>query len=192
MIEEKITYFYKPGEENTDKVLELAKIRADERKIRNIIVASTRGRTALKALDVFDPSIYNLIIVTHSVGFKEPGYSEFSEDVRELLIEKGAKVLTSIHALSGVERAIRKTLSTWGPVELMSQALRLFGEGAKVAIEITVMAADAGLIPIDEDVIAIGGTSKGADSAFVIKPANSSNFFELFVKEIICKPLYHF
>lgn len=192
MINDEIVYFYKPGEENTDKVLELAKIRAVKRGIKNIIVASTRGKTALKAIEVFDPSTYNLIIVTHSVGFKEPGYSEFSEEVKELLVEKGAKILTSIHALSGVERAIRKILNTWGPVELMAQALRLFGEGAKVAIEITVMAADAGLIPIDEDVIAIGGTGKGADSAFVIKPANSNNFFDLFVKEIICKPLYHF
>ncbi len=187
-----ITYFTKPGEENTDIVLELAHERAISRGIKDIIVASTRGKTALRALDVFNPSKFNLIIVTHSVGFKEPGFQEFSDEIRDLLIERGAKVLTSIHALSGVERAIRKMLNTWGPVELMAQALRVFGEGAKVAIEITVMAADAGLISIDRDVIAIGGTGKGADSAFVIKPANSSNFFDLFVKEIICKPLYHF
>lgn len=50
------------------------------------------------------------------------------------------------------------------------------------------MAADAGLIPGDRDVIAIAGTSIGADTALVIRPANASRFFDLKVKEIIAKP----
>lgn len=192
MIKKEIMYFHEPGEENTEMVMRLAKKRADELKIRNIIIASTRGNTALKAVEFFDPKEYNLIIVTHATGFREIGIQEFSEEIRQKLLDMGVKVLTCIHALSGVERALRKMLNTWGPVELIAQALRLFGEGAKVAVEITVMAADAGLIPVNQDVIAIAGTGKGADSAFVIKPAHSRNFFDLFVKEIICKPLKHF
>ncbi|MDQ1352131.1 MAG: uncharacterized protein QG657_2437, partial [Acidobacteriota bacterium] len=39
-----------------------------------------------------------------------------------------------------------------------------------------------------EDVISIGGTGKGADTALVIQPANSFHFFDLKVKETICKP----
>jgi len=50
------------------------------------------------------------------------------------------------------------------------------------------MAADAGLIPIDEDVIAIAGTSRGADTALVIRPANSTNIFDLTIKELVAKP----
>ena len=192
MLERKIVYFIEPGPENTDITLKLAKERSEELGIRDIIVASTRGETALKAVTIFNPPEYNLIIVTHMAGFREPGTQEFSEDIRKQLLEKGAKILTCTHALSGVERALRKILGTWGPVELMAQALRLFGEGAKVAVEITLMAADAGLIPIDRDVIAIAGTGRGADSAYVIKPAHTSNFFNLFIKEIICKPLKHF
>jgi hypothetical protein len=57
-----------------------------------------------------------------------------------------------------------------------------------VAIELALMAADAGLVRTDEDVISIGGTGRGADSALLIQPANSFNFFDLKVKEIICKP----
>jgi hypothetical protein len=50
------------------------------------------------------------------------------------------------------------------------------------------MAADAGLIGTNEEVISIGGTANGADTALVIKPAHTQDFFELKVKEILCKP----
>ena len=62
------------------------------------------------------------------------------------------------------------------------------GEGTKVCVEIVVMAADAGLIPVDKDVIDIGGTGRGADTAMVIKPANASKFFNLKIRETIAKP----
>ena len=65
---------------------------------------------------------------------------------------------------------------------------RLIGKGYKVAIEITLMAADAGLISPDEEVIAIAGTGRGADTAIVVKPAHAHDAFSLRVKEIICKP----
>lgn len=191
MKESKIVYFKTPGEHNTMHVLKLAKERSDELGIKDIIVASTRGKTALEAVKIFDPRKYNLIIVTHMAGFRDPGTQEFDENIRKDVENKGAKVLTCTHALSGVERSLRRQLDLRGPVEIIAEALRLFGEGAKVAVEITIMAADAGLIPVDRDVIAIGGSGKGADSAYVIKPANSTNFFDLFVKEIICKPLEH-
>ena len=51
------------------------------------------------------------------------------------------------------------------------------------------MAADAGLVRTDEDIIVIGGTGQGADTAVVLRPVNSEDFFDLKVKEILCKPL---
>ena len=191
MIERKVVYFEHPGEENTLNTLKIAKERADELGIKEIIIASTTGYTAKEAVRVFDPNKYKLIIVTHMTGFIEPGFQEFPDELRKELEKKGVKVLTCTHALSGVERAIRKTFNTYGPVEIIANALRVFGEGTKVAIEIVLMAADAGLISMRNDVIAIAGTRKGADTALVISPAHTSNFFDLFVKEIICKPLKH-
>jgi hypothetical protein len=58
----------------------------------------------------------------------------------------------------------------------------------KVACEITIMAADAGLVRTDEEVISMSGTHAGADVAIVVQPANANRFFDLKVKEIICKP----
>ncbi len=37
-------------------------------------------------------------------------------------------------------------------------------------------------------VIAIAGSKGGADTAIVLKPVNLHRFFDLKVKEILCKP----
>jgi hypothetical protein len=55
-------------------------------------------------------------------------------------------------------------------------------------VEITLMATDAGLILVDQDVVAIAGTGKGADTALRIKPANSARLFDLRIKEVIATP----
>jgi hypothetical protein len=52
------------------------------------------------------------------------------------------------------------------------------------------MAADAGLVRTDEDIIAVAGTAVGADYAIVLKPVASDNFFDLKIREILCKPHY--
>ncbi|NLY83165.1 MAG: hypothetical protein GX084_00915, partial [Acholeplasmataceae bacterium] len=51
-----------------------------------------------------------------------------------------------------------------------------------------VMALDAGLIPYGREIIAVGGSGRGADTAVIIVPAHSNHFFDTRVKEIICKP----
>lgn len=181
-----IIYFKTPGRVNTEATLQSALKYAKEEGIKNILVATTKGDTGLRASELFQG--FNLVVVTHMTGFRGPGIQEVAGEVREKIKERGGKVLTTTHALAGVGRGIRIKTGTWTPVEIMAQTLRLFGEGTKVAIEITVMAADAGCIPMDEDVIAIGGTGRGADTALHIRPAHSNNFFDLKVKRIICKP----
>jgi len=49
------------------------------------------------------------------------------------------------------------------------------------------MAADSGAIPI-EDVIAVGGTGNGADTAILIRPAHMNNFFDAKIREFIIIP----
>jgi len=184
--ERKTAYFEVAGQQNTESVLRLAKEYAQAEGIKDIVVASTTGETGLIASKVFKG--FNLVVVTHHFGFSEPGTHELIEENRRKILKNGAKILTATHALSSVERAIRKKFGAVMPLELIAHTLRLFGEGTKVCVEITVMAADAGLIPADRNVIAMAGTSKGVDTALVIKPANSSSFFDLEVKEVIAKP----
>ncbi|MEM2970187.1 MAG: pyruvate kinase alpha/beta domain-containing protein [Candidatus Bathyarchaeia archaeon] len=95
-----ITYFDKPGSKNTDETLNLACKRASELGIRDIVVASTHGKTALKAAEVFDTKKNNVVAVTISEGFRNEGWTMTVEE-RKKLQDKGIKVLTCIHALGG-------------------------------------------------------------------------------------------
>ncbi len=184
-----VKYFEQAGKLNTENVLNIAKKHAKKFNIKNIIIASTTGYTGLKATEFFDSADYNLVVVSHSAGFKERGFQELGEEERHAIEERGANVLTCTHAFAGVERAFRFKLNMWQPVETFARTVRfVFGEGIKVVMEITMMAADAGLIALDEDVIAIAGTGRGADTACIIKPEYTSNFLDMRLKAILCKP----
>jgi uncharacterized protein len=180
-------YFKKAGKKNTADVMKIAAERAEELGIRKILTATCSGKSALEALKHFDRSV-KIIAVTHVTGFVRPDFQELSEPSRRKLEKLGITVLTCQHAFGGVGRGIRRKLNTYQLDEIMAYTLRTFGQGTKVAIELSLMAADAGLVRTDEDVISIGGTEEGADTALVIKPANSSNVFDLKIREIICKP----
>ncbi len=180
-------YFLNPGENNTEKVLEMVSRRAGESPIRSIVVATCSGKTASDTAERLGPG-FKVVAVTHMTGFAGPDLQELDPQARKTLEAKGIAVFTGQHAFGGVGRAVRNKLSTYQLDEIMAYTLRIFGQGTKVAIEIALMAADAGLVRTDEDVISIGGSGSGADTALVLQPANSSRFFDLKVKEIICKP----
>ncbi len=182
-----VLYFNEPGPRDTGQVLECVRRRAQELNIKWVLVASVSGDTALRARQILAPEI-NIIAVSHVTGFVKPNHQEMSPDVRQQLIAKGISVLTAPHAFGGVGRGIRKQLGAYQVDEIVAYTLRIFGQGTKVAIELALMAADAGLVRTDEDVISVGGTGRGADTALVLQPANSADFLKLKVKEVICKP----
>lgn len=177
-------YWKSVGAVHTEKTVELALRKAEEYGIKSIVVASVSGKTA----ELFAGKAENIVCVTHVNGFKELGVNELTSQQREILIGKNVKVLTTSHALSGAERGISKKFSGVYPVEIMANTLRMFGQGVKVTVEVAVMALDAGLIPYGEDIIAIGGTGKGVDTAVVIRPDYSANILNTYISEIICKP----
>ena len=180
-------YFLGPGPANTRAVLEAAAKRATQGQIGLALVATCSGNTALLAREIF-PHEVRIIAVTHVTGFAVPNTQELTEENRQALTEKGIPIFTGQHAFGGVGRAVRNKLNTYQVDEILAYTLRTFGQGTKVAIEITLMAADAGLVRTDQDVIAIGGTAEGCDTALVVQPANSYRFFDLKVREVICKP----
>jgi hypothetical protein len=186
MIERRVIYFDEVGKENTETLLKTVKAYAESTGVRDIVVASTTGETGAAAAKALKG--YNVVVVTHFTGFSEPGQQQLKEEYRQAISENGAKLFTGTHALSSAERAVRKTFNTLQPLELMANTLRLVGEGTKVCVEITLMAADAGLIPVDRDIIAIAGTGHGADTALLIRPANAARFFDLKIREVIAKP----
>jgi len=180
-------YFQQSGPGNTEAALEAAQERVLSGGITTVIVPSCTGETALRALNLFTPPA-DLIVVTHAAGFVKPGFQELRGEIRQELESRGVRVLTCLHAFGGVGRGIRKQLGTYQVEELLASTLRTFGQGTKVAVEIALMAADAGLVRTDRDAVCLGGTVRGIDTALLIRPANTSRVFDLKIREIICKP----
>jgi hypothetical protein len=180
-------YFEKAGIENTDITLKVAFNHAASKGVRNIVLASTGGFTAEKVLHIPGREAFNIVVVTHNTGFKEEGIQSFPADLRMRLTENGVKVHTGTMVLRSLGTAIRDMAGGYSEQELVANTLRMFSQGVKVCVEITAMAADAGLIPFD-DVVAIAGTGKGADTACLIRANSSNRFFKIRVKEFIAKP----
>jgi len=178
--------FDRSGPENTEAVLRLVGERGRALGIGTCLLASTRGEAALKAVEAL--AGFRLVVVTHCTGFPGPNEQEMPAEVRGRLQQAGAVVHTATHVLGGVGRAVRVRFGTYQLDELIAHTLRLFGQGTKVAVEIALMAADAGLVACGEPVISIGGTAQGADTALVLLPANTHKLFDLKVREILCKP----
>lgn len=186
MMEVQGVYFAESGSACTEKTLEIVKKRAEQLGIKTIVVASTSGETGVKAVKTF--ANYRVVVVTHATGFPTPNVQELTQPNRVKIVKNGGMILTATHAFGGLGRAVRRRLNTYQVDEIVAHTLRVLGEGTKVACEIALMAADAGLIRTDEEVISIGGTGSGADTALVIKPAHTHDFFELKVREVLCKP----
>jgi hypothetical protein len=189
-MEKNVVYFEKPGgDENTDKTLALAKARAGELGIKTVVVATTEGKTGAKAVSVFKG--FKVVVVTHVQGFLGPNTQELTPENRKAIEAGKGIIVTAAHAFGGLQRALAATMPappSQAIGDIVAMSLRMFGQGMKVACEIAAMAADAGLVRVDEDVISIGGTGRGADTAIVIQPNYVHRFFNTRVKEVICKP----
>jgi hypothetical protein len=191
MFEKSTLYFEKCGQENTKETIKASKRRADELKIKNIVVATTRGSTALAATETFNDPKFNIVAVTlsHGTGL---GYGKafvMTDEERKRLSEKGVKIHTGLHALGhNVGSSFRKRYRGETIESVVQDTLYCFCVGMKVCVESVLMAADAGLIPVDDEVIAIGGTGWGADTSVVIKSACPEFFHDLEIREIIAKP----
>lgn len=203
-VKKTVLYFDEPGPQNTDAVIQAVKERLQELGIKHVVVASESGRTALKVAEALRELNVNVVCVTAYAAVRRkyeeelpPGHY-LSDEMREKLRGLGVKVLEeSFWPLSGstVDYAF---LGEQGPSMIVHQILsRLLGYGFKTAIEVALVAADVGAIPVDQEAIAIAGTGwagGGADCAIVVKPAGifGKEFLDvekgMEVREIIAMP----
>jgi uncharacterized protein len=179
--------FSRPGPRNTGKALAVLREGMERLGIRQVVAASTYGDTALEIANQLKDTEVTLVVVTHNFGFKEPGKLEMSMEIRAEIEAMGARVLTGTMPFRNIGTAIREK-NGGSEQDLIANTLRLFGQGVKVCVEIAMMAADAGLITAD-DVLAVAGTARGADTVAVIAPQSSNRLFDLKVREILAKPV---
>jgi hypothetical protein len=180
------TWLEAGGPASTDRTLQLARDRAAAIDARHIVVASYSGQTGARAAELFRGK--NLVVVGGVYGFREPNRAQMQSGHRSVIETAGGRVLFAGHAFGMIGRAVNKKFGAIQADELVANVLRLFSQGLKVACEISCMAVDAGLVPAGEETVAIAGTGQGADTAIVLRPANTHLFFDTRILEIICKP----
>lgn len=179
--------FPRSGKENTEATLTAAKQAARQHSIGQVVVASTTGVTGLHAVELFGDDPVRVVIVSHNAGFKDSRSQEFDRGIRKRIEERGGIVYTGTMVLRGLGTAIRGK-GGYTYEQIVADTLRIMGQGCKVCVEIAAMAADAGLVASD-DLIAVAGTGRGADTALLIKADSSNRFFDIKIREILAKPL---
>jgi len=184
--EKKIVYFDKWGVTNTHHTFRLAKERFNELGLRHVLIATSFGDTPVKALDYFKGE--EIVAVNSQYGFREPGKMSTKPEHLKRLQEAGVRMIYQTHVFAGIDRSINRKYGGITFTQFLGQVFKMLGEGFKVCAEIAVMAADSGGIRVDQEVISIGGTGRGADTAVVLIPAHSNDFFSMQFKEIICIP----
>lgn len=175
--------------------MSLDRKRCEELGINKIVIASETGRSALKALEILHGMCIKMIVVTHypattwgpkgdiPIGIMRKEYSK----IWGKLLEKDIKIIQGTRPFVPPSRTINWEYQT--PESIIDKTLEIFGSGTKIAVEVAVMATDAGKVDEGEEIISCGGTYKGLDTALVVKAVYSMNFFKSFeVKEIIAKP----
>jgi hypothetical protein len=162
-MERTVEYFGEPGRHNTDRTLTLARQRAEEAGIRTLVLASTRGYTAERALALCAGR--KLVVVGIQRERFDPGVSAELGEAGDLIFAAEIE---------------------YGYPAEMQRAFRRFGQGTKVAVEVVVCAVQVGLVDVGELVVAVGGSGGGADTAYVVRAA--WDFSDVWVSELICKP----
>ena len=181
--------FEKPGIDNTEKALEVALTAARDKGL-DVVLATTGGGTVPVALALADKLGYigKIVAVTHCFGSREKGKNILEPAKMQEFRDKGVTVVTAAHALSGAERGLSKKFSGVYPVELVANTLKMLGQGTKVCVEIAMMALDAGAIEYGRQIIAVGGTGRGADTVCRLTPEYTADLMGTKIHEILCKP----
>lgn len=184
-----ITYFEEQGNDYTDDLIKAVKDKLESSgDIKRILIASSTGESALKLYAALDDEDIEIINVTHHMGFKEDNVADISDEMIKKLEDVGIRTYIGAHAFSGAARGVTNKYGGFSPLDVVADTLRMFSHGVKVSAEISIMAADAGLVPVGEKIIAIGGRGHGVDTAVILTPVNAKNLFDLKFHEIIAMP----
>ncbi len=197
VIEREIFYYKFKGEVNTDHLIRVALRRAAETGASALIVASETGRSALKVAKALRESGVGLklVVVTHPpsetwgpwgkipIGLRHPRNVKALRCIESL----GAVVVQGTRPLAPPSRGLGWEQPL--PEAIIDKVLSIFGQGVKVAVEASLMAADSGAVNRGDIVVSMAGTFKGLDAAIVARTTYSYYFLRDYeLMEIIAKP----
>jgi hypothetical protein len=177
-IERNDGYFEGDDPKNTDEVVAYVKKRVELTSIRTVIVASHSGATALKFAKALEGKA-KIICVCGPPQRREWNAKWPVLDVgnREKLEQLGVDIIDkapyAFHN-SILEEWVETAAS---PEKLVRETLYSLGPGFKVAVEVALMAVACGLVSPYTEVIAVGGTERGADTAIVLRTTYPATMF---------------
>ena len=191
---QEIVYFEKPGKVNTDKVIEVVAKRMEEGDLDTVIVASTTGYTALRLSDALGDRA-RIVSVAETPLIREWGYEYpcLDPDNKAELERRGVVVADKIPYLFHSSVLDYSKWKAATPEIILRETLYAFGQGLKVAVEVVLIAVASGFVEPFGDVIGIGGTSRGADTAIVMNATYPNHALSkdpekrMCIKEILCK-----
>jgi len=178
--DKKIRYFAEPGPQNGEALIEAVKDRVKELGIKSVVVASDSGGTALKVAEALSGLAVKVVCVTAYAGVRlawpqNGKWPSITGEVRRKLEGLGVKIVEETPWLfKGVTfdaQFLKRAAPSWIIHEFLC---RTMGYGFKTALEVALIAGEAGAVPIDEEVVAIAGTGwlgGGADCAIVVRPS---------------------
>lgn len=182
-MERKINYFEEVKADHTEEAFGLVAERLKSSGIKKLVIASTTGATAVKAMEFFKDMGVQLIVVPHQFDFARKE-NPFPKELVQTLRSSGHEVHFGT-MLFHTDKIFGSNIPT-----VIANFLRIFSQGVKVCVEIVLMATDAGYLNRGEQVIAIAGTGLKADTALVMQAASTQHYQRLRVNEILCKPEY--
>ncbi len=172
-------------------IMTAAKELADKHGVKNVVVASDSGGSARDALKTFGADYH---IVAVAIPPELSRMAEFNKTVEDLTAQ-GVEYVVSYpilgHPISPLERKLHP--ADTDPLRVIQSTLRVFGEGAKVCVEVAMIAADQEAVSTVTDCVAIvrpPTESNSPHTAMVIHPAKSGDMFDhtLRVKDLVLVP----
>ena len=149
-IEKKVIYVT-PGVEGTNSLVKAVSMRALEEGVDSIVVASMKGKAALKIAE----EVKNTVKVVSVTEFS------YGENVKKAM--KKLKII----AVENADLPIQDRKE-------MREALEIFGSGVKAALEVASISAEKGLVK--DKTIAVAGGKGGLDTAILLRPAAPNDF----------------
>lgn len=196
VVKRQVYYFDAPGAGNTRLVIEAVSQRLEASGITKVIVASTSGETATKFARNLKGKA-DLICVSEAPYRRE--WSESWPCLKEKFRQQLEKLnVTIIDRAPYVFHNSVLEAAGWSgafPERLVKETLYCFGQGMKVAVEVVLMAVAGGYVTPYEDVIGVGGSGKGADSAIILRATYPACLLDkdptkrLEIREIIAMPV---
>lgn len=209
--------FQRPGPVNTGNVIDIA-VEASSR-YEYIVVASITGDSAIRLAKRLKNK--KVVCVTCPQGMcwevdkmeSGPFYEipelreirdswvrqgrmrvpmDIDENKKKLFEDLGIAVVKGTIPFFGPSFSMRLHINHTNSLDIVAKTLELISTGTLVCLETVLMAVDASVIPEGEEVIALAGTERGLDTAWVIRSCCSANLFHTvkgarFV-ELLAKP----